>query len=147
MFNSVIRLVNSKYLIQVQHRTRILFCTILMLVGFFTIAMCCFYDTVSFMFWVSLLASILVGLGQALGESVVLGFLKTFPGNAISYFGSGTGMAGISGSLIFIALEPLGCSPQAIYLIVLPTAIPYFLCFYWLDKQKRKYPYEPEAID
>ena len=111
MFNSVIRLVNAKYLLKVQHKTRILVCTILMLTGFFTIAMCCFYDTVSAMFWVSLMASILVGLGQALGESVILGFLKTFPGNAIGYYGSGTGMSGITGSLIFIALEPLGCSP------------------------------------
>lgn len=89
------------------------------------------------MFSVSLLASVIVGAGCALGESVIFGFLKTFPGNAIGYYGSGTGMAGITGALIFIALKPLGLSDGAIYMIAAPTAIPYFLCFYWLNKQKK----------
>jgi battenin len=140
-------MVNSKFLITVQHKYRIMAVTCLMVTGFMTIAICCFYDTISAMFWLSLLASILVGLGQALGESVTLGFLKTFPGDAISYFGSGTGFAGISGSLIFIALKPLGFSDQAIYLIVIPTAIPYLLSFLWLNKQKVKYPYIPEPSE
>lgn len=99
------------------------------------------------MFWISLLASIVVGIGIALGESTNLGFMKTFPGNCIGYYGSGTGFAGITGALIFIALHPLGLSDQAIYFIAIPTAIPYFLSFLWLDRQKKLYPYVPEAGD
>jgi len=97
------------------------------------------------MFYISLMASIIVGIGCSLGESVNLGFLKTFPGNTIGYYGSGTGMAGITGALILIALRPTGLSDGAIYLVVIPTAIPYLLCFLWMDRQKKKYPYVPDA--
>lgn len=112
--------------------------------SFFIIAMCLFYKSVEVMFYVSLLASIIVGIGIALGESVNLGFLKTFPGETIGYYGSGTGMAGITGALIFIALQPTGLGDGAIYLLAIPTAIPYLLCFLWLDRQKKKYPYVPD---
>jgi len=30
-------------------------------------------------------------------------------------------------------------------MIAIPTAIPYILCFIWLDRQKKKYPYVLEA--
>lgn len=134
VFSALTRIVNSKYLIRVQHRTRIIFVTACIVLSFFTIAICCFFSDVAAMFYLSLFASIVVGIGIALGESVNLGFLKTFPGNGIGYFGSGTGFAGISGTLVFLALTPLGLNNAAIYLIVLPTAIPYLLCFLWLDK-------------
>lgn len=85
------------------------------------------------MFYLSLLASIIVGVAIALGESTNLGFLKTFPGDNIGYYGSGTGFAGITGALIFIALKPIGLSDGAIFLVALPSVIPYFLCFYWIN--------------
>jgi len=99
------------------------------------------------MFYLSLLASIIVGIGSALGESTNIGFLKTFPGDTIGYYGSGTGFAGITGALIFLALNGIGLSDGAIYLIAAPTAIPYFLSFLWLNNQKKKYPYIPEVED
>ena len=138
------RLINAKYLIRTQHRTRIYFVTGCIVTSFFVIAMCLFYKSVEIMFWVSLLASIIVGIGIALGESVNLGFLKTFPGETIGYYGSGTGMAGITGALIFIALQPTGLGDGVIYMLAIPTAIPYLLCFLWLDRQKKKYPYVPD---
>ena len=136
IFSSLTRIVNSKWLIRMQHISRIMMVVFFIVASFIIIAFCCFYDTVDAMFYVSLLTSILVGVGCALGESVILGFLKTFPGDSIGYYSSGTGMAGITGALIFIALKPLGLSNGAIYLIAAPTAIPYFLSFYWLNKQK-----------
>ena len=118
-----------------------MFCTAGIIFSFLLIAICCFEDDISAMFWVSLVASVVVGIQCALGESVNLGFMKTFPGNCISYYGSGTGFAGITGAVIFIALTPLGLSDAVIYMIALPTAIPYLLAFVWLDRQKKKYPY------
>ena len=117
-----------------QHRSRIFIVTGLIVTSFIVISICLFCSDIPAMFWVSLVGSIIAGVGTALGESVNLGFLKTFPGNTIGYYGSGTGMAGITGALIFIALKPLGLSDGAIYLIAAPTAIPYCLCFLWLNK-------------
>ena len=87
--------------------------------------------------------SLLFGAGSALGEAVILGFLKTFPGKAIGYFASGQGMAGIMGTLFFIVLRPLGLPDTAIYLLVIPTVIPYLISFIWLNNEKKRYPYIP----
>ena len=143
LFSSITRIINSKFLIRMQHISRIIMVAICIVSSFVIIAFCCFYDSVEVMFWFSLIASVIVGIGSALGESVILGFLKTFPGDTIGYYGSGTGMAGITGAVIFIALKPLGLSDGSIYMIAAPTAIPYFLCFLWLNNQKKKFPYVP----
>ena len=138
------KFVNGKYLIRTQHLTRITIVSCCIILSLGLISLCVFYQDVSAMFYLSLIASIIVGIGSALGEGTNLGFLKTFPGNGISYYGSGTGFAGITGSTIFIALKPLGISDGGIYLIALPSAIPYYLCFRWLSSQKKLYPYIPQ---
>lgn len=89
--------------------------------------------------------SLLFGAGSALGEAVILGFLKTFPGQAIGYFASGQGMAGIMGTLFFIVLRPLGLPDTAIYILVIPTVLPYLIAFIWLDNEKKTYPYVHHA--
>ena len=58
-------------------------------------------------FYTALIGSSLCGSMSSLGESVVIGFLKVFPSNSISGWGSGTGMAGIFGNLLFIVLQEL----------------------------------------
>lgn len=147
LFSLITRLVNTKFLIRTQHLTRICVVTGCIVTSFVLIAFCVFYESIEAMFYVSLAASIIVGIGSALGEATNIGFLKTFPGDTIGYYGSGTGFAGITGALIFLALNACGLSDGAIYLIAAPTAIPYFLSFLWLNNQKKKYPYIPENKD
>jgi len=55
-------------------------------------------------FYTALIGSSLCGSMSSLGESVVIGFLKVFPSNSISGWGSGTGMAGLFGNALFILL-------------------------------------------
>ena len=93
------------------------------------------------MFYLSLFASVLVGIGSSLGESTLLGFLKTFPSEAVGYYSSGTGFAGISGALILLSLSAAGLSNGAIFIAAMPSAIPYFLSFLWVDNKKRLFPY------
>lgn len=80
------------------------------------------------------MASVLVGIGCSLGESTILGFLKTFPCQAIGYYSSGTGLAGISGALIFMLLSASGLAYSAIFAIIAPTALIYMAIFVWLDR-------------
>lgn len=97
------------------------------------------------MFYLSLLASIMIGVQSALGESTMIGFLKSFPGDTVGFYGSGTGFAGIFGSGILIILKAVKLPDAAIYLIASPTLIPYMFSFWWLDKQKEKYVYIQEV--
>jgi hypothetical protein len=99
------------------------------------------------MFYLSLFAAVLVGVGCSLGESTLLGFMKTFPGNTVGYYASGTGCAGISGNLILIILTAGGMSRGTIYLATVPTAIVYLLAFLWLNKQKCLHPCIPTELD
>ena len=97
------------------------------------------------MFYLSMFASVMIGIQSSLGESTTLGFLKGFPGETIGFYGSGTGFAGIFGSGTLIVLKAIKLSDAITYLLFAPTLIPYFFCFWWLDKMKRKYPYIQEV--
>ena len=62
----------------------------------------------AYKFWVSLVASIIIGITTALGEANVVSLLKNFPGVCIGYFGSGTGFAGILGDSLLIIMNAVG---------------------------------------
>jgi hypothetical protein len=73
------------------------------------------------------------GVSCGMGEATFLGFLKAFPGDMVVYVSSGTGFAGISGTLTLLFFDTLGTPPQYVFLIVCPTILIYFLCFAWLN--------------
>lgn len=125
---------NSRYLIKTQHRKRMYFVAYCFALSPFLTSLCLVFTDLSFMFYVVLLAMVIMGSGSALGESVILGFLKAFPGDAIGYFSTGTGLAGLAGSLIFIGLRPLGFTMSNIFLLVVPLSVPYLLSFMWLNR-------------
>jgi len=95
-------------------------------------------------FWFALLCSVVQGAACAIGESSILGFLKGYPGSMIGYFSSGTGFAGIFGTSLLIILAALKIPDWITYLVGVPTVIPYFYAFYWLDKQSKLYKFIPE---
>lgn len=57
-------------------------------------------------FWFSLVCIMCVGASSAFGENVALGYLRLFPSKMVNAWSSGTGMAGVLGSLIYITF---GC--------------------------------------
>jgi hypothetical protein len=52
----------------------------------------------------------------------------------IGYFSSGTGFAGIFGSGLLIIMKAIKVPDYIVYALGVPTIIPYFYAFYWLDK-------------
>lgn len=135
------RLVNAKFLLNIPHIIRMLFNTVLMALGFLTIALACTYNQYQASFYVSLVASVFLGIVSSLGESTTLGFCKGFPSSVVGFFGSGTGFAGIFGSGSVLVLNSIGLSDAAIFYIIMPTVIPYFLAFWWISTIKKQYPY------
>jgi hypothetical protein len=61
----------------------------------------------------------------------------------IGYFSSGTGFAGIFGSGLLIIMKAVKCPDWVTYMCGVPTIIPYFYAFYWLDKQAKTYKFIP----
>ncbi len=56
-------------------------------------------------FFLSLVGSVMIGISCALGESVVLGFLKSFPSKLVTGWSSGTGMAGVGGAGLYLGFR------------------------------------------
>jgi len=117
----------------VKHLTRIIVVSVAFTSAFILIAVCSIYTEVGACFFIALFATVICGSATALGESTVLGFLKGFPNNTVGYFSSGTGGAGLSGTLLLLGLNAAGVSEAGIYFIAVPTVIPYFISFYWLN--------------
>jgi len=113
----------------------------MMTCGFLIIAFACTFKEHEVSFWFSLISSIMLGIGCALGESTILGFCKGFPSSTVGYFASGTGFAGIFGSGIILILKAAGLDNGQIFFSIAPCVIPYFLSFWWIYWMKSKYPY------
>jgi battenin len=116
-----------------------------MFIGFLIISLACTYDQVKASFFLSLVASVILGTVSAFGESTTLGFCKGFPSTVVGYFGSGTGFAGVFGSGMILALKSADLSNGQIFFSIMPSVIPYFLAFWWVNHMKAKYPYVMEV--
>jgi battenin len=131
-------------MIKVKHITRITINSFNMAAGFLIISFACTYNKNVASFYVSLVASVILGTVSSFGESTVLGFCKGFPSSVVGYFGSGTGFAGVFGAGITLILQTAGLSNGTIFFIIAPSVIPYFIAFWWINNMKRKYPYIEE---
>lgn len=77
-----------------------------------------------------------MGSGEALGEVNILGYLRTFPGDFISGWGTGTGLAGIGGAGCTLLFKILDIDTIFLYLYLSPAALIYFALFYASTKLK-----------
>ena len=78
VFNGVVRIVNSKYLLNISHKKRIFITLCFMGLGLFLIAVSNLIKK-EFGFYIALLGSLTSGIASALGEGTILGYLKEFP--------------------------------------------------------------------
>ncbi|EGC31709.1 hypothetical protein DICPUDRAFT_156403 [Dictyostelium purpureum] len=83
---------------------------------------------VNFAFCIASIA--LIGIASSFGESVLLSYMKRFPAEIVNGWSSGTGVAGVSGSLFYIGMVAAGLSNSKIFYIILPTVGAYFLLFF-----------------
>ena len=130
------RYANGSFLVNIPHLIRIRIVSVLQFASFMGIAIASFYSNHEIMFYLALFASVLTGISCGMGEATFLGFLKGFPSHTVGYVSSGTGFAGIFGTLTLLLLQSINLSNQAIFLIVTPTVCIYFAAFSWLNKQK-----------
>jgi battenin len=81
-------------------------------------------------FWVAIVGIVIIGGACSFGESVILGYLKAFPVSLTGAWSSGTGMAGIGGSLWYLALSSAAnLSDQLIFGTMMVSIPVYWLAF------------------
>jgi len=136
-----VRFLNSRFLIKIEHKKRIIFNTLYLAAGYIIIGSVAInYTEVGFAF--SLLASLILGSGSTLGESTNLGFLKGYPSDLVVGWASGTGFAGISGTGFPLIFAAIGVQLGIMFFATLPLVGVYLLCFLWLRRQKMLRPDE-----
>ena len=80
-------------------------------------------------FWIAISAIVLIGSACSFGESVILGYLKVFPQRYTSAWSSGTGLAGVAGSLYYLGLSSASLSDPLIFATMLVLIPIYWLAF------------------
>ncbi len=70
-----------------------------------------------------------MGTGSALGEGTMLGYLRNFPKNYVAGWGSGTGLAGVTGALLTILFKIYHIKTKTLYLVVSPICFVYLIAF------------------
>ena len=110
VLSATARFSNAFFLLNYSHASRILICTILMLMSYLLLALSLMESaTVSGFYW-SLVSCCLHGFSQSLGEATLMGYLKALPSDLVQTFGSGTGLSGFAGIFAILILQGLGMS-------------------------------------
>lgn len=126
-------LINAKFLLRYTARCRVILLLILMtsaylLVAFSTLS----EDRVGFL--IALIGSLLAGTAQSIGECTMISCCKGFPPNVLAGWGAGTGLAGLVGTGIYLALINLGVSNAIIFVCLAPTSLLYYFVFLILNR-------------
>ena len=132
-FGAISRFVHGRFFVRVKHTKRILIVTFFTIISFVVIAMACIDDTTPSMFWVAVLASILIGISRSFGEAALLGFMKGYPSYMIGYSSSGSGASGFFASATLLTARTLNISNQVLFFFETPMIIIYYFAFKWLD--------------
>ena len=123
----------NMYFLHVPANTRFFCVTFAFLAGYATLA-----TSVYFNFWISIFAIIAIGGACSFGESLLLGYMKNYPPHITGGWSSGTGAAGVGGSLYYllfwIALHDnlkMNCTDTlfVIFASLLPLTLLYLVVF------------------
>ncbi|KAK5579952.1 hypothetical protein RB653_009641 [Dictyostelium firmibasis] len=125
-FGLVSRLINTFLIENVNPKLKIVANCIFMIIGLVGVALSVY---VNFGFCIAAIA--FVGIASSFGESVILSYMKKFPAELVNGWSSGTGIAGVCGSLFYIAMIAAGLSNSTIFYMMLPTVVVYFLLFFF----------------
>ena len=126
--------INFRYLSSVNSLLRISIVCGAMLTTFVVMSLCV-QTNADWGFPIALMATLMMGLSQAIGECVNLGFLKAFPSEYLVGFTSGTGFAGIAGAGAWIVCRAIGLSNPQVFLIFMPLLGLYFVSFLWVYRK------------
>ena len=131
IFSGVIKIINVRYLLTVNHLTRVIITTVFMIIGFVLMSIATSANA-SWGFGVSMVATLFTGLASSWGEALAIGFMKFYPPEFVGSFSSGTGLAGVGGVAFMLGLRAAGLADSFIFIIMLPFTGVYFVAWYFI---------------
>ena len=123
----IVKLTAPFYMQKVSYHIRVLFCIVMFAASLIIVA---FSKTIA----VSLLGVVFASISAGVGEITFLSFSAHYSKTVISFWSSGTGMAGLAGSLSYAALTQLGLSSRNTLLLLLVVALIWIIAFWGILK-------------
>ena len=137
LFSSLTRLVNSKYCINVSYYIRVLILSTQFCIGyiafFFILQIIKIRRNKNMAFWLTMIPTTIVGMGESFGEVTILGFVGTLKGNYISGWNIGAALAGVSGSFLSLLFKKLNTNLKYVYLFLTPISLLYIFIFIFIN--------------
>ena len=106
-----------------------------------------------FSFYVVVIGGFFNGIAIGFGEVSHYTYLQKFPSNYVGPFVSGTGISGLTGSLLYVMLHAVGVQNWLIFWCLIPMAFIYLVNFIVLCKVSETHNYfheeykNPDSID
>lgn len=131
IFGAFVRILNSGCLLQFKHKTKIAMVSICWTVGLLVFFSAYYFQETnkSLGFGICLVGTVMIGIATTLGDCTIIGFLKSVPPQLIGGWSSGTGMAGIFGTLTYLMFKTIGIEFRVVMLMFIPVAIVYYINF------------------
>lgn len=145
--SSAARLFNSKFLINISHKKRIIFLSFYLFTAYIAlfVILRLFKGTKEHQtlgFCLTLIPSFIIGTGYAFGESTILGYLKAFPKDLVGGWSSGTGLSGLIGACLNLVCKSVNIDLQYLYIGTSPAPLFYFVLFIIVENLKKDYDKE-----
>lgn len=126
-FGIVARFGNTFFLEGCRDGWRVIVAGYLMVAGLLGISLSVWVDS-----WALCLVSVVViGTSSSFGESVLLGHMRKYSPDIVSGWSSGTGMAGVGGSLGYLVFVAAKMSNIQIFAVLSPMGVIYCLLFFY----------------
>ena len=125
----IVFIMNTAYLIRYSPKARIIANGVVHLAGYIIISLGCIYS-----FHLVIIGAALFGFGSIFGEVCHFGYLKLFPSEFIGPFVSGTGISGLTGSLLYLFLHAKEVPDWLIFICLFPLGIIYIVSFIIISK-------------
>ena len=137
LFSCLTRLLNSKYFINLSYYIRMILLSVQFFIGyialFFILHSSKIRRSKNMAFWLTMLPTTIVGMGESLGEVTILGYAGTFKGNYISGWNIGAAFAGVSGSFLSLLFKKLNTNLKYVFLFLTPISVLYFFIFLFIN--------------
>ena len=142
--NIITRLVNSRYLVHVPYKKRVIFLVFWMGGGYFLMYLILTGHEKKIIegnkanvifFLLSFIPSLILGSSYALGESAIIAYLNKFPKKLVGGFSSGTGLSGLISASLNLSTQLIkDFKIKNLYLYLSAIGILYFYFFYLTEK-------------
>lgn len=126
LFGIASRIFNTGCLLRIKHRYKNWMVVSSFVIGVVLMLLADKFDQ----FWMTLVATTLIGVGTSLGDSTNVGFIKGLPPIVSAGHSSGTGLSGIIGSTFYLLLKIFNFSFRTVNLTLL-IFYPIYAFIFW----------------